>query len=266
MHDFVDSSVPDGTAFDIPPMSDECVLSVLRALNPKKATGLDGVSARLLKESAGEIAPSLIKVFNLSISISTDEFPSQWKLPKVVPIHKGGSLVDVNNFRPISILPVMSKILERHVHDAIYTYLTVNNVLSSNQSGFRPMHSCQTALTKMVYTWLNAINDNLLVGVVLIDLRNVFDLVNHTALLETLRCYKCNVPTVNWFASYLQSRSQTVVFDGCMSEQLPIGIGVPQGSILGPLLFIAFINDLPLYTERATIDMYADDSSLQYAV
>jgi hypothetical protein len=105
LHDFVDSSVPDGTEFDIPPMTDEFVLRELRSLSPKKATGLDGVSARLLKAAAGEIAPSLTKVFNLSIS--TNVFPSQWKLAKVVPIHKGGPLVDVNNFRPISILPVM---------------------------------------------------------------------------------------------------------------------------------------------------------------
>ena len=115
---------------------------------------------------------------------------------------------------------------------------------------------------KMVHMWTSNINANLINGVVLLDLRKAFDLVNHEALIRKLSAYQCSQAALNWFESYLTSRNQKVVFKGHTSIPLPVQTGVPQGSILGPLLFILFINDLPLHMSHSQVDMYADDSTL----
>ena len=227
-------------------------------MNVKKGAGLDGLHPRFLVIAADLISPSLTYIFNLSLR--TKIVPSSWKIAKVTPLFKKGSLNDPNNYRPISILPSLAKIFERHIHSHFMAYLNNSNLLCKEQSGFRSFHSCQTALTSLVDEWASAIDKDKLVGILLIDFRKAFDLVNHNILIEKLKLYKCSDATVSLFKSYLSDRLQFTIFNGQMSESASLSVGVPQGSILGPLLFLLYINDLHLIS-KDSCHMFADDST-----
>ena len=213
----------------------------------------------MLKLIALAVAPSLAKVINCSIINSI--CPAQLKLARVTPIYKQGSKTDLDNNRPISVLPVISKILEKHVCKHLIAFLTNNDLLYKCQSGFRANHSCETILIKITDEWLEAMDKGLFTGVVMIDLRKAFDVVDHKLLLKKLQVYGLNTNSLKWFQSYLSGRYQKVCVDGKLSEPLGIHSGVPQGSILGPALFLLFINDLPLVLKN-NIGIYADDSTL----
>lgn len=259
---FVRSRVPEPMFFNIPLIDKENVKKMLLNLDHTKSTGLDDIGARFLKMSASYIYPIIHHVLNLSISQNT--FPNVWKLAKVNPLFKAGSRFDVNNYRPISILPILSKLLERHTHDSFMSYLNHYNLLTNTQSGFRKGHSCETALVNIVDKWLKALNDGYVVGAVMVDFKKAFDLVDHNILLQKLRVYKCSEKTIQWFKSYMIDRKQCVSLNGVLSSKQNITCGVPQGSILGPLLFLIFINDLPLSisADINRTDMYADDTTI----
>ena len=127
--------------------------------------------------------------FICNSSIDSNCFPDKWKEAKVSPLHKNGPIEEINNYRPISILPVLSKVLEKHVSDSLTLYLNENNLLHKTQSGFRPHHSCETALNFMTDSWLNAIDDGKMIGVVLVDFKKAFDLVDHNILMSKLEFY-----------------------------------------------------------------------------
>ena len=148
------------------------------ALRSDKSTGADKISARLLKAAAPAITVSVTTLINKSIV--SGQFPTLWKLAKITPIHKKGPTENKGNDRPISVLCALSKILEKHVHDSLYTYLMSHNMLHDGQSDFRAKHSCETALDHMVHKWASAIDKGLVNGVVLLDLHKAFDLVNQT--------------------------------------------------------------------------------------
>ena len=259
LRDFCNEKIPEGVVFDLPLLNTDNVMKYLNNLDIKKSTGTDDIGPRLLKMSSPIIAESLTYICNLSIK--TGSFPTKWKEAKIKPLHKGGSSSDPNNFRPISILPVLSKLFEKHVHEALMNFLEEYKLLYDTQSGFRPNHSCETALIHMVEQWLKALDNGELVGVLLVDFRKAFDLVDHNILLKKLELYKLNQVTLNWFRLYLSDRKQVVSFKNNTSEQKTVKCGVPQGSILGPLLFLMFINDLPLHIKVKT-DLYADDATV----
>ena len=210
-----------------------------------KATGLDDISINVLKLAAPEIVSSITYICNLSLKTAT--FPAKWKEAKVTPLHKGGSRHDCSNYRPISVLPILSKILEKHVFTHMYAFLQKHNLLTDSQFGFRKQNSCQTALLALTEKMYKAINEGKYFGMTQLDLSKAFDLVNHTILLEKLKLYRCNVESMQWFTSYLESRSQKVCIHKSLSKSISIISGVPQGSILGPLFFILYINDIPLF-------------------
>ena len=259
LKDYVSERTTDNTFFVIPNVPIDFTSNFLKNLDVHKSTGFDGISAKLLKLVYNEVAPSLTYIMN--ISLKAGEFPAQWKTAKVTALHKNGSTADVENYRPISVLPVLSKILEKHVHNTLYQYLTDHDLLVTSQSGFRHKHSCETALLNIVNSWTKNIDDGLCTGVVFLDFKKAFDLVDHSVLLQKLSLYKINQNSLLWFKSYLDNRTQLVSISGHMSTTCKITHGVPQGSILGPLMFLVFINDLPL-TIRCDTDMYADDSTL----
>jgi hypothetical protein len=184
-----------------------------------------------------------------------------WKIAKVTPLHKKDTKDDPNNYRPISILPILSKLLERHVANHLFEFLTSHDLIAKRQSGFRPKHSCETALHLMVDEWVDHMFQNKTVGVLYVDFCKAFDLVNHDILLQKLKMYKVDSNALAWFTSYLSDRKQCVKINKCMSDELPVETGVPQGSILGPLTFLLSVNDLPLQPTLEGLNLFADDAT-----
>lgn len=186
-----------------------------------------------------------------------------WKEAKVIPLPKDNrSSLNGPNSRPISLLPVLGKLLEKIMTSRIQNYLDMNNLVTNSQHAYRKGHSTCTALIQMNDDWLKELEEKRLVGVVLLDLSAAFDVINHDLLLEKLACYGLGSTVIAWFQSYLSDRSQRVFYNGSLSESNTVNLGVPQGSCLGPLLFSLYINDLPLVLNKARMQMYADDTTI----
>lgn len=245
--------------FQFQDISSKFVLNQIYSMQNDKSTGLDQFNVKLLKLAAPYISNSLAFICNLSLRNGT--FPDLWKKAKVTPIYKSGDKSDVGNYRPISVLPILSKIIERAIHDQLYSYLTNEGLLSDAQSGFRANHSTTTTLIDVEDYILKNMDEGFATGIIFIDLKKAFDTVNHSILLKKLENYGVTENEHKWFQSYLSNRSQTVGINSSLSDFDNVSIGIPQGSILGPLLFTIFVNCLPSNLDCKTV-MYADDTSL----
>ena len=247
--------------FNIPQISRDKVVNLLLSIPVYKATGNDGVSAKLLRSAAPAITDSLCKLINFCIDKQT--FPTKWKVGKVTPIYKGqGNRDDKNNYRPIAVLPILSKLLEKHICDHLCDFLEENTLLHRFQSGFRKFDSTETALICLVDQLLFDLDKNRASGLVFIDYKKAFDLIDHGLLLEKLKAYGVRDNELELLRSYLSGRTQYVHINGCYSSSRSVSAGVPQGSILGPILFLLFINDLPSVAQHSTVDISADDTTL----
>ena len=229
--------------FKLEPVHPDTVDKLISNLRNSGSAGLDYIDTGVIKLVKDEILPSVTHIINLSIKQS--KFPSNFKKAKVVPLHKSGDRLNPRNYRPVAILPVLSKLLERAVFIQMIDYFETNHLLHPNHHGFRANHNTTTALIQMYDTWVEAMDKEEATGVCLLDMSAAFDIVSHTVLLDKLLLYGFDKGSHTWIKSYLDGRKQTVCIDGTCSPMLSLEVGVPQGSIIGPLLYIIFTNDFP---------------------
>ncbi len=243
--------------FHLATVTVEFVSCVIAKLRPNKAVGLDKIRARLLKDGSHVISPILTSLIDKSIEDGA--FPKLWKSAKVSALFKGGDKSLKDNYRPISILPSVSKIIERAVYLQLSTYLEQNKLLSSCQFGFRLGKSTTTALINFTDHILSNMDGGKVTGVIFLDLKKAFDTVNHEVLIRKLKNLGVSGKSLAWFNSYLTGRSQRTVCDDTISPEAKVSIGVPQGSILGPLPFLIHINGIDSALQFSKITMFADD-------
>ena len=247
---------------DLQTTEDE-VYDMLKNIDTSKATGPDGISPKLLYEAGASIVPSLTRLINLSLSSS--KVPNVWKLAHVLPLFKKGDPCDVNNYRPVSLLPCPSKIMERVVFKHLYNYIRDNNLISPHQSGFKPGDSTVNQLSFLYHTFCEALDNKKDIHIVFCDISKAFDRVWHKGLVHKLKKIGIHGRLLEWFMDYLSDRYQAVVVRGQSSEKGLIKAGVPQGSVLGPLLFLLYINDL-IDNILSNVKLFADDTSLYIEV
>ena len=192
-------------------------------------------------------------------------FPYEWKMARLVPIHKKGPRNLTENYRPISILPAISKIMERIMYDQIYQYLSDNSLLSEHQFGFRKFHSTASALLDSTNSWYVNMDRKKFNLVVLLDLKKAFDTIDHGILLSKLELYGITGSALSMIRSYLSDRNKKCQLGDLVSTERRVTCGIPQGSILGPLFFLVYINDLPECLNQATPRLFADDTNLTVA-
>jgi hypothetical protein len=256
--DFLSNRLLENFAFE------ECdeneIKSIISSLNPNKSSGPNSIPTFILQLLAEEISSPLAKISNLSFT--TGKHPDILKISKTIPIFKKGSRLLVSNYRPISLLSNLNKILEKMVHTRIYKFFEDYQCIYFLQFGFRKKHSTNHALIDITETIRQALDNKKFACGVFVDLQKAFDTVNHDILVDKLEHYGVRGLANNWFSSYLKNRSQFVSILGFESTTQPINHGVPQGSVLGPLLFLIYINDLHFAIMNSKVYHFADDTNL----
>ena len=255
---------PDGPHLDEITATDQDVRDLLATLDTNKAYGPDDLSPKVLKEAGPAIVKSVVKLFNLSLS--TGIFPRNWKLANVVPLYKKAEDYFTSNYRPISLLSILAKVFERVVFKYLFNYFRDNFMISIWQSGFLPGTSTVTQLVEIYDQFCKAVSNGKDIRVVFLDISKAFDRVWHEGLIYKLKGHGIRGTLLRWIQSYLADRQQRVIINGAKSEWGSIKAGVPQGSVLGPLLFLIFINDITYVIRHCKIRLFADDTCLYIEV
>ena len=248
------------SSFDFECISTTDVEKIVKNLASKNSSGHNGISARFLKRILETVTLPLTHIINQSLC--TGIFPDRLKIAKVVPLFKKGDQHILDNYRPISLLPVVSKVFKKVVFNQLYQYVTDNNLIFTSQYGFRKLHSTELASLELVDRVFQYLDKGKLPLSIFLDLSKAFDTLDHYILLNKLKFYGLSSTPLKWFESYLHGRKQYVDFDGIHSNTTYIGTGVPQGSILGPLLFIIYMNDIHMASQNFNVILYADDTNL----
>ena len=255
---YLPESNPNSFAFE--PSTPNEVFLLINELNKYKGTGPNGVPTEILKMINFTLCAPLSKIYNMCLS--TGVHPEKFKIVHVIPIYKKGSRLLTSNYRPISLLSNLNKILEKIMHKRIYLFLEKYELLYDLQFGFRTGYSTSHALIHMTETIRAALDAGYVTCGIFVDFQKAFDTVNHEILLKKLEHYGFRGVINDWFRSYLTNRKQKVVINGFESNTNTIGHGVPQGSVLGPILFLIYINDLHKCIKYCTTYHFADDTNL----
>ena len=246
-------------SFYFHPITISDVRKAIKQLKPKKSSGADGISPYLINIACDIVAPYLLKIFQASFD--QHNFPEKWKTAKVIPIHKSGNPNDPNNYRPIALIPTFAKVFEKILTFRLTNYFEQHAILSVSQNGFRKNKSTISTVAAMCHE-LGSKENSTSDTAVFIDLKKAFDTVNHVKLIQKLERYGVRGKALLLLTSYLSNRHQFVEIDGIRSELRPMKTGVPQGSTLGPLLFLIYINDMPDIVNSGNVYLFADDTAI----
>ena len=245
-------------SFDFRQISVNDIMSKLKTINPRKATGYDNIPGKLLRVAHNELSVPICHLLNSCIS--HQRFPGVFKFAEVSPAYKKSDNLYKGNYRPVSVLSCLSKLYESVLNDQLIEYFC--HLFNKLVSAFRKGYSCQSLLVRLIDDWKNALDKNNTIGAVFMDLSKAFDCLPHSLLIAKCHSYGLNYSSCCLLADYLSDRKQRVKLGNSRSSWNTLTKGVPQGSILGPLLFNVFINDLFLFIEKCSLYNYADDNSL----
>lgn len=228
--------------------------------NISSSSGIDNVNLQVLKDSMEVTGEYLLNIINESLE--SGKCPDGWKQSVVVPIPKISGTTKGEEYRPINMLAIYEKVLEVVVKNQLLDYLNNQKILIEEQSGFRQKHSCESALNLLLYKWKRMLEEKKTIVVLFLDLKRAFETISRPILLKTLRKYGIAGKVLSWFESYLSSRTQVCQYNGFTSSPKSVPLGVPQGSVLGPLLFIIYINDMKKAIKYCDVNLFADDTVL----
>ena len=249
---------PDAQNLPTYHLFEDDINEVISEVDTSKSSAIDNINSMVLKDALTALVPYITKIYNASLRNAT--FPKAWKFGTVVPIPKQDNITEVTNLRPISLLPMPGKLLEKMVCNRLKQYLETNHILSECQFGFRKGMSTSNAISSLLDEIYNNLNNCKTTFAVFLDLKKAFDTVSHNVLYYKLSQIGLSDHSITWFTSYLNNRWQRVNLNGSMSEYESNPYGVPQGSILGPVLFTIYINSLVQVFNHCKVSMYADDT------